>query len=250
MSDYDDDYMVEDEDYDLEYSEDSNSEPDVDLENQYYNSKSLKENNPNGALESFQRVLDLENGEKGEWGFKALKQMIKINFRLQNYEEMMTRYKQLLTYIKSAVTRNHSEKSINSILDYISTSKQMELLQNFYETTLEALRDAKNERLWFKTMTKLGKLYYDREEFNKLARILKQLRSSCQTDDGEDDLKKGTQLLEVYALEIQMYTAQKNNKKLKALYDQVGHTQNNVVHIKCFRVSTLNRPSPTPSSSA
>ena len=41
-------------------------------------------------------------------------------------------------------------------------------------------RDAKNERLWFKTMTKLGKLYYDREEFNKLARILKQLRSSCQ----------------------------------------------------------------------
>lgn len=36
-----------------------------------------------------------------------------------------------------------------------------------------------------------------------------------QTDDGEDDLKKGTQLLEIYALEIQMYTAQKNNKKLK-----------------------------------
>ena len=38
----------------------------------------------------------------------------------------------------------------------------MELLQNFYETTLDALRDAKNERLWFKTMTKLGKLYFDR----------------------------------------------------------------------------------------
>lgn len=29
---------------------------------------------------SFQ-VLELE-GEKGEWGFKALKQMIKINFKL------------------------------------------------------------------------------------------------------------------------------------------------------------------------
>lgn len=42
-----------------------------------------------------------------------------------NYEEMMTRYKQLLTYIKSAVTRNYSEKSINSILDYISTSKNV-----------------------------------------------------------------------------------------------------------------------------
>ena len=162
--------------------QDSNSEPDVDLENQYYNSKALKEDDPKAALESFQvhfmpryqiqenttylqlltlnlvlciclrirtmklrqlrqpplnfsqRVLDLENqGEKCEWGFKALKQMIKINFRLQNYEAMMSRYKLLLTYIKSAVTRNHSEKSINSILDYISTSKQMQLLQDFYE---------------------------------------------------------------------------------------------------------------------
>lgn len=41
---------------------------------------------------------------------------------------MMARYKQLLTYIKSAVTRNHSEKSINSILDYISTSKNVSIL--------------------------------------------------------------------------------------------------------------------------
>merc|ERR1711970_1145782 len=212
MSDCDD-FMGDDEEYDLEYSEESNSEPDVDLENQYYNSKALKEDDPKAALSSFQKVLELE-GEKGEWGFKALKQMIKINFRLTNFPEMMNRYKQLLTYIRSAVTRNYSEKSINSILDYISTSKQMDLLQEFYETTLDALRDAKNERLWFKTMTKLGKLYFDREEFNRLARILKQLRQSCQTDDGEDDLKKGTQLLEVYALEIQMYTAQKNNKKL------------------------------------
>lgn len=65
-----------------EYSEDSNSEPDVDLENQYYNSKALKEDEPLAALASFQKVLDLENGEKGEWGFKALKQMIKINFKL------------------------------------------------------------------------------------------------------------------------------------------------------------------------
>ena len=44
------------------------------------------------------------------------------------------------------------------------------------------------------------------ESFKK---ILCQLHQSCQTDDGEDDLKKGTQLLEIYALEIQTYTAQK-----------------------------------------
>ena len=39
-----------------EYSEDSASEPDVDLENQYYNSKALKEDDPRAALENFQKV--------------------------------------------------------------------------------------------------------------------------------------------------------------------------------------------------
>ena len=111
---------------------------------------------------------------------------------------MKERYKQLLTYVKDAVTRNKSEKSINSILDYISTSQQVnylrlhhppphthththtqttrhtmyslsththtlfqaDLLQWFYETTLEALQDAKNDRLWFKTNTKVtGNVY-------------------------------------------------------------------------------------------
>ncbi|KAL9698889.1 hypothetical protein quinque_002330 [Culex quinquefasciatus] len=142
----------------------------------------------------------------------------------------MTLYKQLLTYIKSAVTRNHSEKSINSILDYISTSKNMKQLQNFYETTLEALKDAKNNRLWFKTNTKLGKLYFDRNDFGKLQKILKQLHQSCQTDDGEDDLKKG-KLLEVYALEIQMYTQEakphKNGPEILSMTNLIVSYKNN-----------------------
>ena len=43
-------------------------------------------------------------------------------------------------------------------------------------------------------------------------------------------MKKGTQLLEIYALEIQMYTAQKNNKKLKALYEQSLHIKSAIPH--------------------
>merc|ERR1712025_1129307 len=80
------------------------------------------------------------------------------------------------------------------------------------------------------TMTKLGKLYFDRGEYGRLQRILKQLHTSCTTQEGEDDLKKGTQLLEIYALEIQMYTAQKNNKKLKALYEQSLHIKSAIPH--------------------
>lgn len=42
-----------------------------------------------------------------------------------SYEDMKQRYRQLLTYIKDVVTKNQSEKSINSILDYISTSHEV-----------------------------------------------------------------------------------------------------------------------------
>lgn len=44
----------------------------------------------------------------------------------------------------------------------------MDLLQEFYETTLEALKDAKNDRLWFKTNTKVFIILYYLSIFNLL----------------------------------------------------------------------------------
>jgi COP9 signalosome complex subunit 2 len=57
---------------------------------------------------------------------------------------MMVRYAEFLA-VMGNVTRNFSEQSINSILDFVSMSQNMEILQQFYETTLEALKQAKNE---------------------------------------------------------------------------------------------------------
>lgn len=219
----------DEEDYDLEYSEDSNSEPDVDLENQYYNAKSIKDDDPNGALSGFSRVLELEE-DKGEWGFKALKQQTKINFRLERYDYMLESYRKLLGYIKNAVTRNYSEKSINSILDYISSAKKMTLLESFYELTLESLKHAKNERLWFKTNTKLANLYLQNADWNGLSIVLKQLKQSCLTQEGEEDHKKGTQLLEIIQIDIQMSTVRKDNKKLKQLYEKSKQIKSAIPH--------------------
>lgn len=60
---------------------------------------------------------------------------------------MTDAYREMLTYIKSAVTRNYSEKCINNIMDFVSgsASQNFDLLQDFYQTTLKALEDAKNE---------------------------------------------------------------------------------------------------------
>jgi len=80
-------------------------------------------------------------------GFKALKQTVKLYYKLGKFKEMMDSYREMLTYIKSAVTRNYSEKCINGIMDFVSgsASQNFGLLQEFYQTTLKALEEAKNE---------------------------------------------------------------------------------------------------------
>ena len=65
----------------MDSTDESNSDDlEVALENAYFQAKAEKEENPGNALSGFRQVLGLEE-KRGEWGFKALKQMMKLNFR-------------------------------------------------------------------------------------------------------------------------------------------------------------------------
>ncbi|KAL5543513.1 hypothetical protein UlMin_007297, partial [Ulmus minor] len=163
----------------------------VDVENQYYNSKGLVETDPEAALAGNTEVVRMEP-KKAEWGFTALKQTVKIYYRLGRYKEMMEAYRVMLIYIKSAVTRNYSEKCINNIMHFVSgsASQKSDLLREFYHTTLKALEEAKNERLWFKTNLKLGQIWFNMREYGRMSKILKELHKCCQKEDGTDDQKK------------------------------------------------------------
>lgn len=86
----DDDFMQEsDEEYDFDYDDEDENEDsgDVDIENKYYNAKQLKLTEPEDAIREFLEVPNLQ-GEKGDWGFKGLKQAIKLEFKLQRYDEV------------------------------------------------------------------------------------------------------------------------------------------------------------------
>jgi COP9 signalosome complex subunit 2 len=78
--------------YDFEYEDDDDAEEggDVDVENKYYNAKQMKTEAPEEAIEEFLGVPALEE-EKGDWGFKGLKQAIKLEFRLGRYEKVSGR---------------------------------------------------------------------------------------------------------------------------------------------------------------
>eukprot|EP00035_Acanthoeca_spectabilis_P010381 m.184090 g.184090 ORF g.184090 m.184090 type:complete len:444 (-) comp15006_c2_seq1:3140-4471(-) len=229
MSD-DDDFMCDSEDENAFDSPDDTGDEDTDLENAYYTAKQNKEDDPPEALRGFARVVELES-PKGDWGFKALKQTIKVNFRLGDADAVMETYKKLLTYIDSAVAKNYSEKSINNLMDRITTG-EMELAEAFLQATLEALsdRDSRSDRLTFKANIKLGKLYLDHGLYARLAVLVRSLEQTCQNPDGTDDQKKANQLFEIFSLKFPMLTAQKNTKELKKEYARAMKIKSAIPH--------------------
>ena len=91
------------------------------------------------------------------------------------------------------------------------------ILTQMYEITLEALKDANNQRLWFNTNIKIAKVYLASSDFPRVESTIQLLKESCQKN-GRDDPTKGTSLLEVYALEIQLCTASKNSARMKQIF--------------------------------
>ncbi|KAG9247151.1 putative COP9 signalosome complex subunit 2 [Calycina marina] len=239
----DDDFMQESdqEGFDFEYEdgEDGEESGDVDIENKYYNAKQLKLTDPEAAILEFLGVPTLEE-EKGDWGFKGLKQAIKLEYKLGQYDKAVEHYSELLTYVKSAVTRNYSEKSINAILDYIEKGSDdpaaAHCMEDFYSQTLQSFQSTNNDRLWLKTNIKLAKLYLDRKDYALGSKKLRELHKACEREDGSDDPAKGTQSLEIYALEIQMYAETKNNKQLKRLYERALKVKSAVPHPKIMGI--------------
>eukprot|EP01119_Soliformovum_irregulare_P002903 TRINITY_DN13157_c0_g1_i1.p1 TRINITY_DN13157_c0_g1~~TRINITY_DN13157_c0_g1_i1.p1 ORF type:complete len:444 (-),score=137.55 TRINITY_DN13157_c0_g1_i1:60-1391(-) len=232
----DDDMMYEDEDEmneDVEEGEGGGIE--VELENEYYNGKGYMEDNQDAAIKSFEKVVTMET-EKGDWGFKALKKLTKLYMQKNEPKKVVAKFTNFMEYTKSAVSANYAEKGINSVLDSVSLGKDVGLAEELYTIALQSLKIQKNERVWFRTNLKLGKLLFDHDEFGKLAKVLRELHQSCENEQGEDDVKKGSQLVDIYALEIQMYTATKDNKKLKELYHKALDIKSAIPHPRIMGV--------------
>lgn len=207
--------------------------------------------NPKKAIELFEKVVEMESalGDTVKWRFLALQHLVTLNFTLGSYEDMLKRYRAMLTHMAS-VTRNECTDAINAILDVISPTNaaagtsssgkaanadsqnsssnsskiakpkiDSEVLSEVYKITLLALKNSNNERLWFITNQKLAKLYLDSSKFQEVEELLVLLKKSCRTSDGlGDDPSKGTYLLEIYSLEIQLCVLTSNSMRMRHVY--------------------------------
>nr|XP_023014831.1 COP9 signalosome complex subunit 2-like [Leptinotarsa decemlineata] len=101
-------------------------------------------------------------------------------------------------------------------------------------STFSPKKNAKNDRLWIKTNTKLGKVYLERQQSCKYYKTggycPAPLVPVGDAFAHEIDPHKGTQLLEIYALEIQIYTEQKNHKQLEELYERSLKVRSTIPH--------------------
>lgn len=140
-----------------------------------------------------------------------------IYFALDEYEKMIDRYRTMLNFITS-VTRNECTEAINTILDTIASATNIQVLSEMYEITLIALKTANNERLWLGTNLKLAKLYLESKKISEVERLLTVLKSACQTVDGKDDISKGTILLEIYCVEIQLCSLTFDAQRMRIIY--------------------------------
>jgi COP9 signalosome complex subunit 2 len=256
--------MSDEEDYEYEYDDDQDEEMDdrfeytdeeeeaddveIKMENEYYNAKGLRDTSQSQAILAFEKIISTESeasnsqeGKNGMWSFKALKQLIKIHFRNGNTNEILRDFDRMLECIAGgAITPNAVEKGINGILDRVSSLfqgsssfkvKDPEILASgIYDRTIKFF-DPKshrfpNDRLWFKTNLKYGQLLYETNETGKLELLLRGLKSM---DDIESS-SSSTNCMEIYALQIQLFSRQKDNKKLREVFNKALAIRGGIPH--------------------
>lgn len=232
-----------DDDYEFEYEDDGEAvDEDMDIENEYYNAKSVMDADPAGALEGFRKILETD-GDRGRWSFKAAKRIVKLLCRLARFAEMSAAYEQVLSFTttSAAVTRNDAEKAINSILDSCASMGNLPLPVHFeiLQATMRCVTQLKIERLLFSTLLRLGKLAFEAGNYSRVQKVLRELRVLFRSDaavSGAPDARKGTQLLEVYALEIMLWTALKDNKRLAEAFEASMKVQSAIPHPRIMAV--------------
>jgi len=75
----------------------------VKVQNLFYASKALRDTDVTGAVSGFNEVMELagSNAEFAEWSFKALKNIVKLDFRSGKLSDMLASYKKLLARINA-----------------------------------------------------------------------------------------------------------------------------------------------------
>lgn len=131
-----------------------------------------------------------------------------------------------------------SEKSINTILDCASTVLEMpcDKIEAWYEVTKRTALARNTERLYTKVCIKHAYLWLSRHEWHRLSLVLGDLRANVLSDKQSDTQIHGTNVLELYSLEIQMYQQLHNASMVKKVFLEATNVTNAIPHPRTMGV--------------
>jgi COP9 signalosome complex subunit 2 len=143
----------------------------------------------------------------GDRGFKALKQTVKLHYKLGNYKHMMDAYREMLTYIRSVSTTSlilfqavlvktwsccksstrlpwkHWKRPKMRLVPSIRSTRNVNWIDIYLlfpekDTSMRHLKPHVLmmdrwvvQRLWFKTNLKLCKLWFDMGEYGRMNKV-------------------------------------------------------------------------------
>lgn len=91
-----------------------------------------------------------------------------------------------------------------------------------------------NARQWFNTNLKYGQLLYENHQTSKLQNVIHQLLRSSNdltpSHSTSNASASSTNLMEIYALQIQLYSRMKDHKKLREIYTKAMKVQGGIPH--------------------
>lgn len=196
----------------------------------------------------------------GPWSFKCIKQLVKLQLRIGSTDSVLSVYSRLLECIDEGnVSPNAVEKGINGMLERVASLLQgnaavrsgidasssnnldpQKLALAVYDSTLRVFHPSTgscpNDRLWFKTNLKYGQLLYETNEATKLQQVLFDLQTTQEYQSNNDTNtaathgSSSTQSLEIFALQMQLYSRQKDSKKLRQVFNKAMVVRGGIPH--------------------
>jgi len=216
MSD-DEDFMGDGgDDFDDGFSDDNFSNEDAgsgaeseekSAEEWYYEGKSLQEEKADEAKDAYLHVIEQDENNTSEYGFKAHKRIILMMIRKEvsfDEAEVKSHFNSTISYVE------FNMKTMEKILDALAGSMMWNLLLEFMDEGASAFLKRKNERSWYRTYLNGLKHFVDAEAESNLSpeqsRLLsariEELQMRCELAPGVVNPKKESFFLEVIALRM------------------------------------------------
>jgi len=212
-----DEYYFED-DYGCDGGDDDGEETwETAVENDYADAKSLVDTNLKNAVQRFKEVVAADE-DHGRWTFKSYKGIYRAATKHRDADLMLEYYQKMLDFQWPQRTRHDIEKAINKHVDRCNVFPH-DVQRKVYEVTLAAIsKDLRNfDKLWFAMKLRVANLLFAEKQYDAVAEEIERMHQWCS--EGEQaEQRKATQRLNVYALELQLFTERYDPVKIRGVY--------------------------------